>query len=278
MKKWRQTILFFVVMVQLFTGTALAKTLVFAVHPFLSAIELQGRFQPFIEQLSVQSGYEITFKVSQDYETHLDNLCSGQTDLAFIGPAVYVAASHRDPGIKLLGVLNGKTPLLRGAIVVRKDSNLTELAELKGHSMAFVSPESTMGFKLACATLRTAGVSLDELAAQEFLGNHENVAFSVLAGKFDAGAIKYEVYEKMAGEGLRVLADLPQVADHPFVASSQLDVAIARKIKHILLGLHETESGRKLLRTLRSDAVVIRSVSDEEYDPLRLCTQCSESE
>jgi len=257
--------IFFMMMVHFSACAATAKKLVFAVHPFLSAIELQERFLPLIEQLSLQSGYKISFSISKDYETHVDDLCSGKTDLAFIGPAVYVTAFERNPGIKLLGVLNGKIPLLRGAIVVRDDSALNSPADLKGRSMAFVSPESTMGFKLACYTLRNSGVSLDALGDYVFLGNHENVAFSVLAGRFDAGAVKYEVYEKMAQQGLRVLGALPQVADHPFVASSQLEPAVAQKIKNILLSLDQTESGKKILRALRPDAVAVRPVRDEEY-------------
>ena len=274
MRRMLLTALFVVSLFLLFTNAVGAKALVFSVHPYLSSIELKKRFQPLVEELSLQTGYQISFRVSKNYESHVADLCSGQTDIAFIGPAVYVTAAALNPKIKLLGVLNGEIPFLRGIIVVRTDSTIKRPADLEGRSVAFVSPESTMGFKLACYTLSNAGVSLHDLGSYAFLGNHENVAFSVLAGKFDAGAIKQEVYEKNAGQGLRGIVSLPAVADHPFVASSQLAPDACHKIKDVLLHLDQTESGRNILHALRADAVAIRPVTDEEYDPLRLCTEC----
>ncbi len=264
----------FMMVCQLCSSAMAAKPLVFAVHPFLSALELHERFQPLVDELSVRTGYEIVLQVSKDYPTHVDTLCSGRADIVFMGPSIYVNAFDCNPGIKLLGVLNGRIPMLRGAIIVRKESPLKSLSDLNGHSIAFVSRQSTMGFKLACAELHKVGLSLDRLSAHAFLGNHENVAFSVLAGKFDAGSVKYEAYEKMCNEGLRILAEQPQVADHAFVASSSLEEGIVLKIKDVLLHLHETEFGRKILHNLRPDAVAIRPVRNEDYDPLRVSTEC----
>lgn len=267
-------VMFFVLAVPLCSFAMTAKPLVFVVHPFLSALELHERFQPLVDELSVRIGHEVVLQVSKDYPTHVDTLCSGRADIAFLGPSIYVNAFDRNPDIKLLGVLNGRVPMLRGVIVVRADSPLKNLSNLNRHSIAFVSRESTMGFKLACAELHKVGISLESLSSYAFLGNHENVVFSVLAGKFDAGSVKYEAYEKMSTKGLRILAVQPKVADHAFVASSSLEEEVALKIKEVLLHLNDTKAGRKILHKLRSDAVAIRPVHNEDYDPLRLCTDC----
>ncbi|WP_321532455.1 phosphate/phosphite/phosphonate ABC transporter substrate-binding protein [uncultured Desulfuromonas sp.] len=270
--------MFFVLTFQLGSTVVTAQTLIFAVHPFLSALELHERFQPLVDEFSSRTGYEVVLQISKDYPTHVEALCSGQSDIAFMGPSLYISARDRNPDVALLGVLNGKIPFLRGAIIVRQDSSLKQLSELKQHSVAFVSRQSTMGFRLACHLLHKAGISLDDLSAYAFLGNHQNVAFAVLAGKFDAGSVKYEAYEQMSDMGLRVLAEQPKVADHAFVACPQLKPQIAQEIKKVLHHLHESDSGAQILRKIRLDAVAIRPACDEDYDSLRLCTECLKAE
>ncbi|MBN2645052.1 MAG: PhnD/SsuA/transferrin family substrate-binding protein [Desulfuromonadaceae bacterium] len=254
-------------------GSALAQSLVFAVHPFLSALELHERFQPLVDLLARQTGHQIVLRIENDYATHIENLCRGRTDIAFMGPAGYVEASSRCQGLQPLGVLTGAYPYLRGALVVRRDSSLEEIAELKGHSVAFVSRELTMGYQLPFYVLHQAGLCLGDLSRYDFLNNHENVAVSVLAGRFDAGAVKYETYENLR-DGLRILGLMPEVADHPFVASAGLPQAVFDELKGLLLHLHESEAGRAILHGLRFDAVQIHPVDDADYNSLRACAKC----
>lgn len=156
---------------------------------------------------------------------------------------------------------------------MREDSSLQQLTDLKHKRIAFSSPESTMGFQLPAYMLVQNGVCLNDLETYSFVGNHQNVAYAVLAGRFDVGAVKSEVYEEMKDQGLRVLTPLPDVVDHPFVATSRLNKRLVTKIENVLQNMHNNENGRKILKKLRSDLLKIVPVHDADFANMRTYTQ-----
>lgn len=252
---------------------AQARVLTFGVHPFLSAVELQQRFAPLLEYIHRRIGMPIKLEISSTYAELTEKCVAEEIDFAFMGPSLYVEASRRNPHLQLLGVVQGQTPGLRGAIIVREDSPLQELAQLKHKRVAFVSPDSTMGFQVPAYILVQQGVCLKDLGAYSFVRNHQNVAYAVLAGRFDAGAIKYEVFEEMRNQGLRILHRIPDVVDHPFIATPRLEKRLADRIEAILQNLHNNENGRKILKMLRPDLVKIAPIYDADFANMRTYTQ-----
>ena len=117
--------------------------------------------------------------------------------------------------------------------------------------------------------LLQAGVGPNDLAGSKHLSNHDNIALGVLAGDFDAGAVKQEVFERYKGRGLRELAVTPEIADHLFVACSALPPATIEAARAALLGLMNEPTGPALLRSLRSDVTGVVMVRDSDYEPLR---------
>ena len=265
-----------VVVTLVFLGAAQARAhqvLTFGVHPFLSAVELQERFTPLLEYLHARIGMPIELDISSSYAELVEKCIAEEVDFAFMGPALYVKADRRNQHLHLLGVIQGEIPGLRGAVVVRKGSPLQELADLKRKRIAFTSPDSTMGFQVPAHILVQAGVCLKDLDVYSFVGNHQNVAYAVLAGRFDAGAVKYEMFEKMQNQGLRILHRVPNVVDHAFVASSCLDEQIVTRIEAALQDMHHNENGRKTLRKVRPDLVKIVPAHDDDFANMRMYTQ-----
>ncbi len=67
---------------------------------------------------------------------------------------------------------------------------------------------------------------------------------------------------------LRVLAPLPEVADHLFVVGPSVSPSLAKAVSQALLTLDE-QNEHGLLQRIRDDVVAIVPVEDWEYDPLR---------
>lgn len=249
------------------------RVLTFGVHPFLSAVELRERFTPLLEYIHSRIGVPIELDISSSYAELVEKCIAEEVDFAFMGPSLYVEASRRNAHLQLLGVVQGKTPGLQGAIIVREDSPLQEMAELKHKRIAFSSPGSTMGFQVPAYILVQAGVCLKDLDDYSFVGNHQNVAYAVLAGRFDAGAVKYEVFEGMQHKGLRILHRVPDAVDHPFVATSRLEGHLLAGIEAVLQAMHHNESGAKALKMLRPDLEKIVPVHDDDFANMRMYTQ-----
>jgi len=73
------------------------------------------------------------------------------------------------------------------AIVVRSDSPIRSIRELKGRTMAFGSPHSTSGNLIPRYLLWDNGVPIQRLKSYANLQHHDAVAKAILKGQFDAG-------------------------------------------------------------------------------------------
>lgn len=245
--------------------------LILAIHPYLPAPEIQRRFGPLASHLGRALRREVSVRVGQDYDQHIAAIGLDQVDIAFLGPASYVRMVERYGRKPILARFQtGDDPHLYGVIAVRRDSPLQRLEGLKGRRFAFGDPQSTMSHIVPRYMLRQAGIGLDDLAMHRFLGSHRNVALAVLAGDYDAGAMKREVYDEFAPRGLRALAVSPPSPDHLFVTRADLPAADVARLRQALLRLGETPAGRDLLKRLHPGLTALIPAQDGDYDALRV--------
>ena len=245
----------------------LQRPMVLAVHPYLPSAEIRKRFAPLAEYLGKVLGQQVVVRVGRDYEEHVATIGANGVDIAFMGPAAYVKLVARYGARPLLARIetNGD-PYLSGVIVARSDSPLRSLADLRGKVFAFGDPDSTMSTLVPRYALRRAGVPLTALAHYEHLGAHENVALGVLAGDFDAGAVKVEVFDEFAARGLRVLANLPQVSEHVFATRADLPLSQVKLLRSALLNLKATPQGSAIMQSIQKDMTGMVPVADADYD------------
>ena len=242
------------------------ESLVFAVHPYVPALELQKRFTPLIDHLSQSVGRHIVIKVSPSYQVHIDRVVKGEIDIAYLGPASFVKAYLRQPELHTLARLevNGE-PFFHGKIVTNEASGIRKLDDLKGKSFAFGDKNSTMSHLVPRYSLTQHGV-MDELSKYKFLGSHNNVALGVLLGKYDAGAVKESVYLNYKERGLHLLHDTDAISEHLFVASKRVSKDWAIKIRDSLLS---TRQKVEVLKSIKPSITNLVEVNPSDYDNLR---------
>jgi phosphonate transport system substrate-binding protein len=81
------------------------------------------------------------------------------------------------------------TTFYYSVMVTRKDSGITSVEQMKGHSLAFADPNSTSGYLIPSATLKTHGVDLAEgkyFSRTGFAGGHEQGVVAMLNRQYDA--------------------------------------------------------------------------------------------
>ena len=246
------------------------RPLVLAVHPYLAPQEIEKRFAPLAAILARTLGAEVVVRVGGSYTKHINAVGRDQVDVAFMGPAAYVRMLDRYGSKPLLARFEvAHEPNLYGVIAVPQGSPLHTLAELRGRRFAFGDPESTMSYYVPAWLLMTSGVPLATLGDQRFLGSHPNVALAVLAGDYDAGALKREVYDQYAARGLRVLAELPPTPDHVFVTRADFPPASVAKLREALLALDQRADGRRVLAELHPGLTRLIPASESDYQTLR---------
>jgi phosphonate transport system substrate-binding protein len=243
---------------------------VLGVHPYLDEKEILRRFAPLANELARELGHQVQVEVGMNYEDHIRAIGQDRLDIAYLGPASYVQVTRRYGPKPILARLeaNGR-PSFHGYVVVRDDSPLERLADLKGARFAFGDEESTMGTLVPRFMLLEAGIDLRDLAEYRHLVGHKNVALAVLAGDADAGALKAEVFETYRVQGLRALAEGPAISEHLFVTRSDLDPALVERLRARLLGLREAGLAERVLIPIKAGITALVPAEDADYDNLR---------
>ena len=248
------------------SGAQAKITLVLGLYPSEKPRNMVEAFRPSLnaveDMMASRLGEEVEIRIqmSSSYDAALDALLAGRVDFARLGPASYVMGKTEQSGLELLAMENnGGGVTFEGMIVVRDDSEVFSVSDLKGRSFAFVSERSTLGRYFAQAHLATAGISAADLRDYAYVGDHEAVGLAVWARRYDAGAINRRIFDKLVGRGLRLrtIASFKNVT-RAWVARVGLPAEIARSLREALLGLDDPE----LLAVLGFDGFLPGAESD----------------
>ncbi len=243
--------------------------LVLAVHPYLTQAEILRRFTPLAEFIGGALGAAVAVRVGGSYAEHIAAIGRDEVDIAFLGPLGYVGMLERfGPKPFLARFEVNHQPNLYGVIAVAQHSRVKSVADLRGCRFAFGDPDSTMSYVVPAWFMAQQGVPLGALAGHRFLGSHPSIALGILAGDYDAGALKREVYDQYAPRGLRILAQLPPTPDHLFVTRANFPADRVLALRGSLLTLHEAAQGPAILDQLHPGLTRLIEGSAADYRAL----------
>ena len=245
--------------------------LTFGVYQSDKATKMYKKFLPAIEAIqddlekNLGRPVDIELKIFKTYDEGLDALVKGKVDFVRFGPAPYILARERNPDLQLLAMeLKKGKKRFSGMIVVKADSHLKTLDDIKGERFAFGDENSTIGRYLAQAMLVDAGIRANDLAEFDYLGRHDKVARAVQVGDFAAGSIKSGTFtdanKKRAT--LRTIARFDNVTK-PWVACASMDKKVAAALQKTLIELKDKDA----LKALKVSG--FSKASDKDYDLVR---------
>lgn len=245
---------------------------VFGVYTTDTAKDAVEKFRPLLDaleaDLAAKMGHQVTVRtnVYGDYEDGLDAIVNGDVDFMRLGPASFILAQQRAPGIRLIAMETYKNSrTFHGIICVHEESDIDSLEDLAGRSFAFGDKNSTIGRYLAQQLLLEQGIHASDLSEYEYLGKHDKVGYMVGAGEFDAGALKESTFKRLKerGEPIIELVRFPNVTK-PWVARQGLDESLVLAIRESLLAQQDPEVLAAVGKSGFAEA------STENYAPIRI--------
>lgn len=150
-------------------------------------------YQCMVDKLPDALGVEeVKLFPAADYDGVIQGLLGGTLDYADLGASGYAKIYLEDPEAVepiLTKVQTDGSKGYHSVMVARKDSGMTELADMEGKKLGFADPDSTSGFLVPSVTLpKATGAPVEEFFAEtDFGGGHENLVLEVVKGTFDAG-------------------------------------------------------------------------------------------
>lgn len=234
---------------------------------------LREEYEPFRVALEEMLQTSVEFFAVDDYFMAASALQSGQLDLAWAGPSEYVAIRARTNAIPLVSLVRSS---YRSLIVVRGDSGIRSLRDLKGKTIDMWKLGSTAG-QLGAVTL-LAEVGLNPRTDITTILTKDNSLEPLKTGLADAWARPWNRYisalkqEKVTAADYPILAEGKRLPGDVFVLSSRLGSKLALAIQERLIN----QSTRCLQAINESPSLAERFsdaqltlARDEDYEVLR---------
>ncbi|HVZ06876.1 phosphonate ABC transporter substrate-binding protein [Rhodopila sp.] len=149
------------------------------------------RYDGFQKLLEQKLGVPVKLYPAADYAGVMQGMAAGQLDAAAFGASGFAGTWLDCKCVEPVVVPQEKdgTTYYYSVMVTLANSGIKSLADMKGHSLAFADPNSTSGYLIPSATLKSKGIDLSDgayFSRTGFAGGHEQGVVAVLNKQYDA--------------------------------------------------------------------------------------------
>lgn len=235
----------------------------FYVVPQLPPVIMYEAWIPLLKRLETETGYRFKLDIPPSIPAFEGLLFKGMPDFVFTNPYLIVAVRRTVPYIPLV---RSNAMSLQGYLVVRKNSPLKSIQELRGKPMAFPAPNSFAASLYMRSLLAKEGVTVQP----RYVGAHSNVYRQVVYGEVEAGGgvnYSYEREPQEIRDQLRILFTTPEAKPHPVAAHPRIPPAVREKVAAALLRMAATPEGAKLMEKAQLPKP-IRADYQRDYQPM----------
>jgi phosphonate transport system substrate-binding protein len=250
-----------------------------AKSPLRFATFLAPNMLPVYRLLADRIGERLGRRVELVVGSSFDQFERGEADLGVICGLPYVwLAARQPPPVEPLAapVLAGDRyagrPIYYSDVIVRNDSPITCLEDLRGRSWAYNEPASHSGHTVTLYSLVRMGARPGFFARVVEAGFHQRAVRLVAAGAVDAAAIDSQVLaielrDHPDLDGLRVIGSFGPSTIQPVVAAIRLPEQLKDEVRDLLVELAGDPTARPVLDHGFVDHFA--PVDDAAYDDIR---------
>lgn len=254
---------------------------------------MEAKAKPFADYLTEELGCKVNVTLATDYSTIVEAMSSGKVDLGIMPPAAYVQARDmgaakailtsqlgeydQETGLPVEGKMTGT---FKGEVLVKADSDIQTLEDLKGKKIATLSPNSASGYIYPVAEMKEAGIDPATDCTLTTVNDIPSEMTAVLNGQQDACFVfegarvvfssKFEGYDLM--NDLRVLylteGDIPNDA---IAVRPDMDDEMKEKIKETFLNMPNDEQGAEAMSLWGHKGY--EEATEEAYDTIKAYTE-----
>jgi phosphonate transport system substrate-binding protein len=233
-------------------------------------VEMIKRMSALTNYLALSTNLNIRFRPSPNLESAVEDLGTGQTQIAYLTPVAYIEARRKYGVIPLVApTMNGR-PLFSLVIGVRAGSGINSPVDLKGKRFAFGDERAL----LQRAAVASMGLSPDDFSRYAYLKHYDNIAKAVLAGDFDGGILKDSVADGFTSKGLAVIGSTAPLPSYLFAVHPSMSAAVRNQLRDALLALNKSSpDGAATMEAFDIACDGFTPIDDSAYDPVRSLIQ-----
>lgn len=240
------------------------------IHPLHNPERLFEVYGPIVAHIEANiPGAHFRLETSRNYEEFDKKLDSGHFDFAMPNP--YQTVRSLRHGYRVFGKM-GDDENFRGIILVRKDSGIRKVADLKGKKIAFPAPTALAATMMPQYYLHTHGIDVNRDIESLYVGSQESAIMNVVRGHAAAGAtwpIPWKTFgqehPELAGQ-LEVKWQTETLPNNGWVVRKDVQPALAAQFAALLFSLNQNEKGRAMLARLPISK--FEAATDTTYRPV----------
>ncbi len=246
--------------------------------PSVDSDKIADTIKPLADELAKELGMPVEGKVMTNYSALVEAMGSNKVQIGFLPAFGYVLANQKHGVQVILKSERYGSDYYHSQWVVRADSGINSLADLKGKTWAIPDLTSTSGFLFPAAQIMDQ-FQVKDVQAEFFgksiqAGGHDNALIAVLEGNADVATtfddartiIKKDHPDVM--DKLKVIGYSKNIPNDTISVTKELDKDLVAKIKNIFLSFNDKPDMIKIMHDVYSwDA--IRAAKDSDYDVVR---------
>lgn len=244
----------------------------FAITSAVASDPSYANYRKLTNYISNKLGRKSAFISGLSYN-QVDNLfVSNKVDVGFLCNAHYARQRDVEKFVPIAApVITGyKKAKFRIYVIVPKESRLKTLDDLRGRSVDLADPLSTTTIFTAYM-LKNRNADMKSFFRKVYYsGNHDMTIQLVASGLVDSGVVDghiwdyHEAVEPKYSSKTKVIFRSQEFTIPPVVVGRSVDPGLKKRIRDILLSMHEETEGRKILASLRVERFVDIKESDYE--------------
>ena len=228
-----------------------SKEYVFAIHPLDNPARMFEIYGPLIDYLN-RNIPEAKFRLeaSRNYEEFEKKLFARKFEFALPNP--YQTLISLNYGYHVIAKM-GDDYKFTGIILVRRDSGIKKITDLKGKKMSFPARTALAATIMPQYYLQTHGLNINRDIENLYVGTHESSIMNVYLRNSAAcgtSPMMWEAFQKkhpeMASE-LELKWETTPLLKNGVVFRNDVPAPLARQVAQLLDTLHTSEEGRTIL-------------------------------
>lgn len=243
----------------------------FGVHPLHNPQQLYRVFGPLTDYLSEQiPGVRFKLEASRNYAAYDKKLYAGQFDFALPNPFQTINAV--DKGYRVFAKM-GDDENFRGIFLVRKDSGIRQVTDLKGKRVSYPAPTALAATMMPQYYLQTHGVDVMSELDNRYVGSQESSVMNVYLKQTSAAATWPPPWRALAKQRpelereLEVIWQTEPLINNGLVVSPEVPAETVQRVHDLLVKLHTHERGRQILAPMELSR--FESATNESYQVVR---------
>lgn len=219
-----------------------------------------ARLEPLCDELGQRLGAAVEPLLPATYDELIGALERDRVDFAWMPPMLVALADERVRVRPLLSAVRGDRTDYRSVLFVNAAGPLTDLAQLRGTSVAWVDATSASGYFYPRLHLAALGIDPEQLfGAERFERTHAGVVRAVVEGRAHVGATYAErpapgepitragFIDVAPEKAMRVLVWTRPIPSDVLAAHGRVEKDLQRAFSRAVLALTERDEGRRML-------------------------------